>query len=95
MEKKRILRSLITLGLLVALGIVLVVSGNYDAANPHASVSRERWLNGPEGHGYAVLNNQQPQKQCLPCHEKKGLGGKSYCLDCHVKSGVKAEIPNL
>lgn len=95
MGKKRILRSLITLGLLAALGIVLVVSQNYDSGNPHASIPRDRWLNGPEGHGYAVLNNQAPQRQCLPCHEKKGLGGKTYCLDCHTKYGVKGEIPNL
>lgn len=95
MEKKRILRSLITFGLLAALGIVLVVSRNYDVANPHALISRERWLNGPQGHGYAVMNNQQPRQQCLPCHEKQGLGREPYCLDCHEKSGVKIEIPNF
>ena len=87
MERKKLIRSLISLALFAALAVVIVVSQNHDPSNPHSSVPKETWLNGPNGHGYAVNNNQQPAKQCYPCHEKKGLGGQAYCLDCHDKSG--------
>lgn len=36
------------------------LSQNHDPSNPHSSVPKETWLNGPNGHGYAVNNNQQP-----------------------------------
>ena len=93
MNRKRILRTLITLSLFVALGTVLYVSQNRDPSNPHALVPKETWLQGPKGHGYVVLNNQQPWKQCYTCHEKKGLGGEAYCQSCHDQSGVKVELP--
>jgi len=93
MERKRIIRTLITLSLLVALGAVLYVSQGVDPTNPHSSVSKDVWLHGPKGHGYTVLNNQQPWKQCYTCHEKKGLGGEVYCQSCHDQSGVQVVIP--
>lgn len=93
MERKRVVRTLITVGLFAALAAVLIVSQNHDPSNPHSSVSIETWIHGPKGHGYAVLNNQQPAKQCYPCHEKKGLGGANYCQSCHDQSGVKVALP--
>ncbi len=93
MDRKKVLRSLISLVLLVALVTVLIVSQNHDPSNPHSSVSKQVWINGPKGHGYAVNNNQQPWKQCYKCHIKKGLGDESYCQACHEKSGVKVNIP--
>lgn len=93
MEKKKILRSLITVGLLAALVIVVIVSQGHDPSNPHSTIPKETWLNGPNGHGFAVVNNQNPAKQCYPCHVKKGLGGKDYCQSCHDQSGVKVELP--
>ena len=93
MERKRIIRTLITLSLLVALVAVLFVSQNRDPSNPHAVMPEQTWLHGPKGHGYTVLNNQQPWKQCYTCHEKKGLGGEVYCQSCHDRSGVKVVIP--
>jgi len=93
MERKRVIRTLITLSLLAALVAVLYISQNRDPSNPHTSVPKETWINGPKGHGYAVLNNQQPWKQCYTCHEKKGLGGETYCQSCHDQSGVNVVIP--
>ncbi|MDA8226151.1 MAG: hypothetical protein M0T74_00320 [Desulfitobacterium hafniense] len=93
MERKKLIRTVISLGLLAALVLVIYLSQNHDPTNPHSTVSKEKWINGPNGHGYAVLNNQQPWKQCYPCHEKKGYGGESYCLSCHEKSGVKVSLP--
>ena len=93
MERKRVLRTIITLGLFAALIAVIVISQNRDPSNPHSGVSKDTWINGPHGHGFAVLNNQEPWKQCYPCHEKKGLGGESYCQNCHQQSGVKVVIP--
>jgi cytochrome c553 len=93
MERKRMIRTLITASLVVALIAVIYVSQQYDPTNPHATVSKETWLHGPKGHGYAVLNNQAPWKQCYTCHEKKGYGGQEFCVNCHDKSGVKVVIP--
>lgn len=93
MKPKRVLRALISFCLFAALAAVLIISQNRDPSNPHSSVSKDTWIHGPQGHGYAVLNNQQPWKQCYPCHEKKGLGGEAYCQSCHAKSGVKVTIP--
>ncbi|MDP4126036.1 MAG: hypothetical protein Q8912_03735 [Bacillota bacterium] len=93
MGSKRVLRALISLGLLAALVAVIVISQNRDPSNPHTSVSKDVWIHGPQGHGYAVQNNQQPWKQCYTCHEKKGLGGEDYCQRCHDQSGVKVSIP--
>lgn len=93
MEPKRIVRTLITLSLIAALIAVLYVSQNSDPSNPHSSVSKETWLHGPRGHGYAVMNNQQPWKQCYECHKKKGLGGETYCQSCHDQSDVNVVIP--
>ncbi len=94
MDRKRVLRSVITLGLLAALAAVIIFSQQHDPGNPHSSIPREEWLTGSNGHGFAVKNNQQPAKQCYPCHEKQGLGGASYCTDCHTKSGLRIELPN-
>ncbi|AHF07199.1 hypothetical protein [Desulfitobacterium metallireducens] len=93
MERKKIVRSLITLGLFVALVAVIIISQNRDPSNPHSTISRETWLSGPQGHGYVVNNNQAPAEQCYPCHEKKGLGGQVYCQSCHDQSGVKVSLP--
>ncbi|HBV86359.1 MAG TPA: hypothetical protein DEF42_06830 [Desulfosporosinus sp.] len=93
MKPKRIVRTVISLSLLAALIAVLYSSQTSDSSNPHASVPQEIWIHGPKGHGYAVMNNQQPWKQCYECHEKKGLGGEAYCQSCHDQSGVKAAIP--
>jgi len=89
MEHKRVIRTLISLSLLVALVAILYISQTRDSSNPHASIPRETFINGPKGHGYAVRNNQQPWKQCYTCHEEKGLGGEAYCQSCHDQSGVK------
>ena len=93
MDAKRVIRSLITLGLVGALVAVLIISQRYDPENPHSTVDCDIWIYGPKGHGYAVLNNQQPWKQCYPCHEKKGLGGEDYCSSCHIQAGVSIELP--
>lgn len=93
MKPKRILRALVTVVLLAALVAVLYFSRNADPTNPHASIPEETWIHGPKGHGYAVMNNQQPWKQCYPCHEKQGVGGEEYCQSCHDQSGVKVAIP--
>lgn len=93
MKRNRVIRAFITFLLLGALVTVLIVSQNRDPSNPHSTVSKEVWINGPKGHGYAVLNNQQPWKQCYTCHEKKGLGGEEYCQSCHNLSGAKVLIP--
>ncbi|TGE37575.1 hypothetical protein E4K67_12610 [Desulfosporosinus fructosivorans] len=93
MERKRVIRTLITLCLMGALVLVLYMSQDHDSSNPHSSIPRETWINGPKGHGYAVLNNQQPWKQCYTCHEEKGLGGEVYCQSCHDQSGAKVVIP--
>jgi len=92
-EGKRVIRTLITLGLAAALVTIIVVSQKFDPTNPHATVDKNVWLNGPNGHGYAVKNNQQPWKQCYPCHVKKGLGGEEFCQGCHTKSGLNVAIP--
>ncbi len=91
MERKRVIRTLISFVLLAALVAVIYISQNRDSSNPHASIPRDTFINGPKGHGYTVQNNQQPWKQCYECHEKKGLGGETYCQSCHVKSG----FPNV
>lgn|SRR5680860_336359 len=93
MERKRVIRTLITFILLAALVAVIYISQGSDPSNPHTSVSKETWLHGPKGHGYTVLNNQKPWKQCYTCHEKKGLGGEVYCQSCHDQSGVGDVIP--
>lgn len=93
MKRKRVIRTLITFSLLATLVAILFLSQNYDPANPHSSVPEEIWIHGPKGHGYAVLNNQQPWKQCYTCHEKKGLGGEAYCQSCHDQSGKDIVIP--
>lgn len=94
MERKKIVRSLITLTLFAALAGVFILSQNRDPSNPHSTIPKETWINGPNGHGYAVTNNQQPATQCYPCHEKKGLGGQVYCVSCHDQSGVNINLPN-
>lgn len=93
MDRKRVLRTLITVLLFAALAAVIILSQNRDPTNPHSSVPKETWIKGPKGHGYVVLNNQQPWKECYPCHEKQGLGGESYCQNCHTQYGVKVVIP--
>lgn len=93
MKSKRLVRTLITFGLIAALIAVLYASRNSDPSNPHASIPEEVWIHGPKGHGYAVMNNQQPWKQCYTCHEKQGLGGEAYCQSCHEQSGIDVEIP--
>ncbi|AFQ43231.1 hypothetical protein [Desulfosporosinus meridiei] len=92
-RKKRIIRTLITISLIAGLIAVLYFSRDADPKNPHSTVPRETWIHGPKGHGYAVMNNQQPWKQCYECHEEQGLGGEVYCQSCHDQSGVKVEIP--
>lgn len=93
MERKTIVRSLITLGLFVALIVILIFSQNSDPTNPHSTIPKETWINGPQGHGYVVNNNQAPAEHCYPCHQKKGLGGQVYCQSCHDQSGVKVSLP--
>lgn len=93
MERKKLIRSVITLGLIAALAAVIILSQNHDASNPHSTIAKEKWINGPQGHGYAVNNNQEPAKQCYPCHIKKGLGGQEFCQSCHDQSGVKVSLP--
>lgn len=87
MKGKRVIRTLISLALLVALVAVIITSQKNDSSNPHSSIPRETFIYGPKGHGYTVNNNQQPWKQCYTCHEEQGLGGESYCQSCHVQSG--------
>lgn len=94
MQQKRVIRSLITLALFVALVVVIFVSQGHDPSNPHASIPKETWLKGPNGHGFAVMNNQNPDKQCYQCHVKKNLGGKVYCQSCHDQAGIKVELPD-
>ncbi len=93
MEKKKIVRTAITVLLAVALVAVFVISRFYDPTDPHSTVSKQAFIYGPKGHGYTVLNNQQPWVNCYPCHEKKGLGGEQFCVSCHEKSGVSVKIP--
>lgn len=93
MERKKIVRTIITIGLFVALVAVIILSQNRDPSNPHATIPRETWISGEQGHGYVVLNNQAPKERCYPCHEKKGLGGQVYCQSCHDQSGVKVDLP--
>ncbi|WP_206811649.1 hypothetical protein [Paradesulfitobacterium ferrireducens] len=95
MARKQVLRSLITLALLAALAAVIILSQQHDPTNPHSSIPREQWLTGSNGHTFAVKNNQQPAKQCYPCHEKQGLGGVNYCTDCHTKSGISVQLPSI
>jgi hypothetical protein len=38
---------------------VFYISQNRDPSNPHALVPKQTWINGPKGHGYTVLDNQQ------------------------------------
>ncbi|HHY25555.1 MAG TPA: hypothetical protein GX523_02165 [Desulfitobacterium dehalogenans] len=94
MEGKKIIRAMISIGLFVALVIIIFVSQGHDPNNPHASIPKEEWISGEKGHGFAVMNNQNPQKQCYQCHEKQGLGGKSYCQSCHDPSGVDYNLPD-
>ncbi|WP_407310714.1 hypothetical protein [Desulfosporosinus sp. SB140] len=93
MNNKRVLRAIISVALLGALVAVVIVSQNHDPSNPHSTIPKDTWINGPHGHGYAVKNNQQPWKQCYPCHEKKGLGGEEFCQSCHQKSNVNVTLP--
>lgn len=93
MERKKIIRSFITVGLFVALVAVIIFSQNRDPSNPHSTIPRETWLSGAQGHGNVVKNNQAPAEQCYPCHVKKGLGGQAYCQSCHEQSGVKVSLP--
>jgi len=93
MERKRVIRTLISFCLLAALIAVIYLSQKGDPSNPHSSVPKETWIHGPKGHGYAVMNNQQPWKQCYECHEKQGLGGEAYCQSCHDQSGGDIVIP--
>lgn len=93
MEGKKIIRSIITLALLGAIVAVVIISQHFDPTNPHSTISRDTLIYGPKGHGYTVMNNQQPWKQCYSCHQKKGLGGEEFCVSCHEKSGVKLTIP--
>lgn len=90
MDRKKVLRTLISVVLLAALVTVLIISQNSDPSNPHPK-DKQEWIN--KGHGYAVNNNQAPWKQCYTCHIKKGFGGESFCITCHEKSGVKVNIP--
>jgi hypothetical protein len=92
-KSKRVIRTIITILLFGALATVIILSQNHDPTNPHSGVPEKVWIYGPKGHGYVVLNNQQPWKECYPCHEKKGLGGETYCLNCHAKYGVNPKIP--
>lgn len=94
MESKKIIRTIITIGLFVALITVVIVSQGHDPSNPHALIPKEEWISGEKGHGFAVLNNQNPKGQCYECHEKKGLGGKVYCQSCHDQSGVEFNLPD-
>lgn len=94
MKSNKIVRTLITLALFVALVVIIIVSQGHDYTNPHSSIPRETWLNGPNGHGFAVMNNQNPSKQCYGCHVKKDLGGKEYCQSCHEQSGVTVGLPD-
>lgn len=94
MEDKKIIRTIITLCLFIALIYVIIASQSYNPDNPHASIPREEWISGENGHGFSVLNNQDPQGQCYECHVEKGLGGKVYCQSCHDQSGVKFDLPD-
>lgn len=94
MEGKKIIRAVISIGLVVALITIIFVSQGHDPNNPHASIPREEWISGEKGHGFSVKNNQNPQKQCYRCHVKQGLGGKSYCQSCHDASGVDYNLPD-
>ena len=94
MEGKKIIRTIISVGLLVALIVVIFVSQGYDPNNPHSTIPKEEWIYGEKGHGYAVRNNQNPQGQCYECHDKQGLGGKVYCQSCHDQTGVDYNLPD-
>jgi hypothetical protein len=94
MERKKVIRSIITLALFIALVVVIIVSQGHDYTNPHSSIPKETWLRGPKGHGFAVNNNQNPSKQCYECHVKKSLGGKEYCQACHNQTGIEVNLPN-
>jgi len=89
---KKVARTIITVSLVMALIIVIIVSQRYDPENPHSAIPRQEWLSGEKGHGYTVLNNQNPQKHCYQCHEKQGLGGQAYCQSCHDQSGVEFNL---
>lgn len=93
MEGKKLIRTIITVGLFIALITVIIVSQGYDPNNPHATIPKEEWIYGDNGHGFAVLNNQNPQAQCYECHVKQGLGGKAYCQSCHDQSGLDYSLP--
>lgn len=89
MQGKKITRTIITVGLVVALFSSIIVSQRYDPENPHSTIPQQEWLSGEKAHGDTVLNNQNPQKYCYQCHEKQGLGGQAYCQYCHDQSGVE------
>ena len=72
MERKKIFRSLITIILFGSLIAVFFISQRYDPNNPHSTIPKETWLHGPNGHGYAVWNNQNPEKNCYRCHVDQG-----------------------
>ena len=94
MQIKKIARTIITVSLVVALFSVIIISQRYNPKNPHSAIPQQEWLKGEKGHGYTVLNNQNPQKHCYECHEKQGLGGQAYCQSCHDQSGVEYNWPD-
>ena len=93
MDGKKIVRTVITVVLGLSIVAVLIISSFFDPTNPHSSIPKQKFIYGPNGHGFTVLNNRQPWKQCYPCHVKKGLGGEEFCISCHTKNGVKVKIP--
>lgn len=88
---KKIIRTLITVGIGVAVIVIFIVSSHYDASNPHATIPKETWIQ--EKHPIAFKNASNPEKQCYQCHVQKGLGGREYCQSCHEKSGVTVDLP--
>lgn len=88
---KKLTRNLITVGLGVALIVVIVVSSQHDASNPHATIPKDTWLY--EKHALAVKNASNLKKNCYECHIEKGLGGEEYCQSCHTQSGITVELP--
>lgn len=93
MERRKIVRRIITICLFAALVAVIILSQNHDFSNPHSGIPRETWISGAQGHGFVVNNNQDPANRCYPCHEKKGLGGEDYCQSCHEQSEVEVNLP--
>ncbi len=89
--KNKVVRTIITVGIGVAVVAVLIVSSQHDSSNPHSTIPKDTWIH--EKHAVAFRNASNPEKQCYKCHVKEGLGAQEYCQSCHEKSGVTVDLP--